>query len=369
MKMNVLKLMAVSVLVSGVAYGEAEMKVEQVKFTYSDVTGVGRDAAYCRRDPSDVIKVGDTCYLWYTRTARDNFLTPLSSYNNSDVWWAASKDDGRTWEEKGCAIKRGESGAFDAFCTFTPNILVWKGKYYLYYTAVADGFKNTGYTESGKTRIGVAVAESPGGPWLKPKDNIMIEPSADHAKFDSYRVDDSCMIVRDGKVWLYYKGRQWENTPGHTKMGVAVADDPLGPFTRVNGGDHVQDSGHEVMVWPYREGVMSLVSSAGPHGNSLFYATDGASFKVVKPGLRGLPAAPGSFRADLSGVVAQRLSVARLGGFASAWTHLNGLLKLGGPPHRTWLCNLVALVPALGRLLARPRKPRLRQRHHESDLG
>ena len=30
------------------------------------------------------------------------------------------------------------------------------------------------------------------------------------------------------------------------------------------------------------------------------------------------------------GVVAQRLSVARVGGFASAWTHLNGLLKLGG---------------------------------------
>ena len=32
------------------------------------------------------------------------------------------------------------------------------------------------------------------------------------------------------------------------------------------------------------------------------------------------------------GVVAQRLSVARLGGFASVWPHLNGLLKFGGPP-------------------------------------
>ena len=34
----------------------------------------------------------------------------------------------------------------------------------------------------------------------------------------------------------------------------------------------------------------------------------------------------------LPGVVAQRLSVARLGGFESAWNHPNGLLNLGWLP-------------------------------------
>jgi len=273
--------------------------VGDVTFSYSNVTGIGLEPGFCRRDPSDVIKVGDTFYVWYTKVPQKAHLYP-SGYNG-DVWYATSTDEGQSWEEKGLAVPRGEDGAFDAFSTFTPNIVVWQRKYYLYYTAVANGFKNTGYVEIGKTKIGVAVADSPDGPWTKPASNIMIEPSPDHARFDSYRTDDSCVVIRDGKVWLYYKGRQWNGTPRETHMGVAVADNPLGPFKKQNDGKFIQDSGHEVMVWPYKQGIMSLASNVGPNGRSLFYAADGISFKVVKPGLRNLPIAPGSYRADLSG--------------------------------------------------------------------
>ena len=267
-------------------------------FTYSDAEGLSREDGVCRRDPSDVIRVDGTYYLWYTKVTLADELFP-SGYNGT-VWYATSTDEGHTWKERAMAVGRGEAG-FDSLGVFTPNILTAEGKYYLYYTAVARGFTNKEYTEINKTAIAVATANSPEGPWTKPADNIVIRPSEDTAKFDSFRVDDSCLIVRGGKYWLYYKGRQWEHTPRETKMGVAIADHPLGPFIKQNGGSHIQDSGHEVMVWPFEGGVLSLVSEHGPNGRTLQFAQDGLDFRVVQRGLENQPNAPGAFRRDLSG--------------------------------------------------------------------
>lgn len=272
---------------------------DTVRFSFQEVSGVGHEKGVCRRDPSDVIRVGDTWYVWYTRVAADAPLYPSGYFGT--IWYATSTDAGRTWIEQGLAVGKGREDAFDAHAVFTPNIFAQDGRFYLYYTAVATGFRNTRYSKMGMTRIGVATASSPAGPWTKPAGNVVIEPSPDHAAFDSYRVDDACLLLRDGRVWLYYKGRQWERTPGETKMGVAAADHPLGPFTKLNQGRFVQDSGHEVLVWPFQRGVRSLASDTGPRGRSLFYAADGLSFRVTHSGLQGLPKAPGSYREDLSG--------------------------------------------------------------------
>ncbi|GAF01938.1 hypothetical protein [Saccharicrinis fermentans] len=43
------------------------VSMDSVRFTYSKVDGIGLDSLYNRRDPSDIIKVGDTYYIWYTR--------------------------------------------------------------------------------------------------------------------------------------------------------------------------------------------------------------------------------------------------------------------------------------------------------------
>ncbi len=284
-------------VLTGFAY--SDVTLPQARFTYEDVVGIGKEDGVCRRDPSDIIKVDDTYYIWYSRVEQGAPIYPSGYY--ATVWYAVSKDEGRTWTEKGEAVGKGPSGSFDSYAVFTPNILPYKGKYYLYYTAVADGFDNKSYSEINKTKIGVAVADSPDGPWAKPKNNIMIQPSMDQTKFDSFRCDDACFIVRDDKIYFYYKGRAWQKTPGQTKMGVAVADDPLGPFTKLNDGKFVQDSGHEVMVWPYAGGVMSLASNTGPNGRSLFWAQDCVNFNVVQRDLKKLPNAPGCFRTDLSG--------------------------------------------------------------------
>jgi len=266
-------------------------------FQYREVQGIGHEAGTCRRDPSDVIQVDGVSYVWYSKVTHEEALYP-SGYR-ATVWYATSEDHGLTWEEQGEAVGVSSEG-FDSHATFTPNILVVQGRYYLAYTAVCKGFTNKGYSDVNRTAIGMAVAESPRGPWRKLPANPILQSSRDPERFDSFRVDDSCFLLREGKVWLYYKGRQWEKTPRETKMGVAVADRPEGLYVKQNQGRAVCDSGHEILVWPVGQGVMSLVSDTGPHGRTLQYALDGLHFRVVGDIPKDFPKAPGAFRPDLT---------------------------------------------------------------------
>ena len=275
----------------------------QADFTYQPVTGIGREEGVCRRDPSDVIQVGDAWYVWYTKVVKRDTRPGRHGYPSGyqgSVFFAVSTDAGRTWAEKGEAVPKGVPGAFDSTATFTPNILVWAGRYWLYYTAVGPGFDNGPYADRNRTSIGLCAADTPGGPWKKVSDGPVFTTSRDPQTFDSYRVDDTCFLVREGRIWMYYKGRQWQRSPGETKMGAAVADRPQGPFRRLNGGRPVQDSGHEVLVWPRGKGVMSLVSNAGPNRMTLQYAADGVAFAVVGRLPKNYPKAPGAFRPDLT---------------------------------------------------------------------
>ena len=266
-----------------------------MRFSTQKVAGIGHEPGVCRRDPSDVIKVGDTYYVWYSKVMRGQRLYP-SGYAAS-VWYATSTDDGQSWAEQGEAVGKGPKGTFDSHGVFTPNILAHGGKYYLYYTAVGSGFNNRGYSEQGKARIAVAVSGSPDGPWTKPENNIVIEPSKDKSRFDSFRCDDSALLVHAGKIWLYYKGRQWGRTPRFTKMGVAVATDPLGPFVKQNDGEPVQPEGHEVVIWTEGDGVVSLVTSAG---RGVYYSRDRLRFKKIASEFTGKLMAPGAYRRDLT---------------------------------------------------------------------
>ena len=278
-----------------------------VRFRFQEVLGIGHEPGVCRRDPSDIIKVDDTWYVWYSKVTMEKPLYP-SGYK-ATVWYATSTDAGHTWTERGEAVGTSKSG-FDSEATFTPNILEANEKYYLAYTAVAKGFTNEAYADIERTAIGMAVADSPAGPWEKLESNPILESVKDPTRFDSFRVDDSCFIVREGAYWLYYKGRQWENTPGNTKMGVAVAKAPEGPYIRQNAGRFIQDSGHEVMVWPYAGGTLSLVSNTGPRGRTLQYAQDGLHFNFVARLPEDYPKAPGAYRPGLAGLHSPEAGIA-----------------------------------------------------------
>jgi len=102
---------------------------ELVTFERRELSGIGAEHKVMRRDPSDVIKVGDLYYVWYSKG-------PISPGYDATVWYATSKD-GVEWVEKGEAVAKGEAGSWEGASVFTPNILAADGKYYLFYTGTS----------------------------------------------------------------------------------------------------------------------------------------------------------------------------------------------------------------------------------------
>jgi beta-xylosidase len=253
-------------------------------FRYQPALGLGDDIT--RRDPSPVIEVDGTYHVWYTRNENVGHGFTGSIYH-------ATSPDSYEWTEREEAILPGRSGAFDESGAFTPSVCIANGQYYLYYTAMPDGFAEYPHTTKGS--IGVAVAESPDGPWKKHEDNPILACSDDPDAFDSLRVDDTCIVAREDGYWMYYKGKTWDAEPGSTKMGLARAEDPLGPWEK-HADNPVIPSGHEVCVWPHGDGIGSLVYRCGPQANTLQYSANGVDFWQAAPARP--PKAAGPYRPD-----------------------------------------------------------------------
>ena len=179
---------------------------------------LGGDFAYqegvIRRGPSAVINVNGTYYTWYTkgegRTAGLHSGDPTKKvfpWDLTEVWYATSKD-GWDWKEQGRAVGRGPQGSFDDRAVFTPEILAHGGKYYLVYQVVQYPYVNRV-----KEHVGMAVAESPDGPWeklpqhiLSPADNGIWLGEEDtrfnvieKGDFDSHKTHDPCLMFYRGK--------------------------------------------------------------------------------------------------------------------------------------------------------------------------
>jgi len=269
---------------------------ESILFSYADVTGIGYDSSYNRRDPSDIIKVNNKYYVWYSR-----MNSPTTSGYWATIWYATSEDEGHTWQEQGMALGLGEAGAFDNHAVFTPNILAYQGKYYLYYTGVKPTPSNLDKEfENNKdndfTAIGVAVADSPDGPFNRISEQPIITVSEEPTAFDSYRVDDACLFVKDNKIRLYYKGRSiidGKEGPKRTKMGLAIADHPAGPYLKHK--STLLDKSHEVQIWSEGDNLLSLASLSESINNS----TDGIHFTPLYTNLKNIPMAPGLYRPHL----------------------------------------------------------------------
>ena len=271
----------------------ASAESEPVEVTYTKLKGLERDPdGFIRRDNSDIIKVGDLYYVWYSKMNQQLEPTP------STIWYATSPD-GFTWTEKGQCVAKGEDGSWDERVVYTPGILVSDEKYYLFYTA--QSLQQTGWEDNRpKTYIGLCTADSPDGPWTKSPNNPILSPSDDQSLFDSYRIDDSCLIKRDGKYWLYYKGRQWLKQPTETKMGVAIAESPEGPYLK-SASNPLAEGGHEILVWPEGKGVAALVGMklGEPVPFKIMYAEDGLKFKdVAQIENDNAPWAPGAYRPE-----------------------------------------------------------------------
>ena len=268
-------------------------------FKYTPLEGLKHEPNVSRRDPTKVIRLGGKYYVWYTcrRTTtapvgveKATETIPATDWDLADIWYATS-DDGYTWTEQGVAVKRPENPiqGFRSICT--PDILLWKGKYYLYFQAYSPMVGRTAYCP-----VMAAVADSPDGPWTLHEEPV-IEPGPE-GSWNNIKINDPCLLVVNDRILMYYKGAPREQGDEYVlrMQGVSFADHPLGPFvpSKLN---PVINSGHETCMWPWKGGVAALVALDGPEKNTIQFAPDGENFEVMSI-IQVPPIAPGPFVPD-----------------------------------------------------------------------
>ncbi len=278
---------------------ESEYPMENELYTtfrYTELKGFdyhGGDGTVSRRDPSKVLFENGKYYVWYTHRHTiappdpKNYTDeiPSTDWDLAEIWYATS-EDGFTWEEQGVAIPRAPKPEVGHRSVSTADILKFKGKYYLYYQSFLE--------PSGKTGdfcpVSMSWADSPDGPWTRSGKSV-VETGAE-GEWDEKLIHDPFPLVHNGKVYLYYKSGFNHRDAG----GLAIAESPEGPFVK-HPRNPVLNSGHEVSLFPFREGVAALVIKAGNEHNTIQYAADWVNFEIASF-VNLMPNAPAGFIPD-----------------------------------------------------------------------
>jgi len=166
---------------------------------------------------------------------------------------SADKAEGPYTFEKVVLPVRGPQ-FWDGMTTHNPTIHRYKGKYILFYIGMTYDFdrptkitkKQYGAAWNTK-RIGVAVADSPLGPWTRP-DKPILQPRP--GMWDGAIISNPAAAINpDGSVLLVYKSApvpypaRYKNRALY--FGVAAAPNYLGPYKRLKNGKRIAIKGAE----------------------------------------------------------------------------------------------------------------------------
>ena len=134
---------------------------------------------------------------------------------------------------------------WDGRSTHNPRIFKYNHKYYLIYMGSTHPFEEPSYEEltldskwcivgRANKRVGLAVADSPYGPWKRLDEPILkTEPNT----FYSYLTSNPSPVVRkDGSVLMIFKGRAHTGNGRYSNMALGIASAPSieGPYTVQN---------------------------------------------------------------------------------------------------------------------------------------
>ncbi|MBQ2876600.1 MAG: hypothetical protein IJE25_06295 [Clostridia bacterium] len=130
-------------------------------------------------------------------------------------------------------IMPGEQGAWDDGMCEMCDILKDNGKYYLYYHA-------TGRGES--YRVGVAVSDNPLGPFVKHGTEPILDLTFGDGN-DRYIACGSIIKESTDKYYLFYSLQRRDDMLNYY-IGLATADNPLGPFKKFDGNPIMKNFGY-----------------------------------------------------------------------------------------------------------------------------
>ncbi|MFM7207249.1 MAG: family 43 glycosylhydrolase [Planctomycetaceae bacterium] len=237
---------------------ERPADLAHVDVATTPITAFAPRAGCDRHDPSNVVRWGDRFWVWYTHNVDDHRQVAIH---------VGSSVDGVRWEDHGLALGGGVPGAWDESGVLAPYVVLHDDAWHLWYTGFHGGDLAT-------RDLGMATAPSPRGPWTRLQANPLLRRSPQPLDWDSGMLGDSTVLHREGRWWLYYKSRRAGETNLQTRIGVATADVPTGPYRRHPGNPLFP--GHAFSAWPHAGGVAAVGGVVSP---ALLWSADGIHFE------------------------------------------------------------------------------------------
>ena len=189
--------------------------------------------------------------------------------NGSEIVHAVADTPESVFEIKETVLAPRGPGFWDATTCHNPSIKFVDGKYFLFFMGNSNGKTNT-------KRIGLAVADSLDGPWTRP-DAPLLEPGETGAWDDHCTTNPAFVKHPNGEYWLYYKSwntHDYETDTGpikgNRKYGLAIANNPEGPYTKYSGNPVIDFSGRgnntqleDAFVWLQKKKFNMLARDMG----------------------------------------------------------------------------------------------------------
>lgn len=135
----------------------------------------------------------------------------------------AISSDGETWtlEPRTPLVAPGKDPSdFDYQSVETPSVVLFKGKYHMYYTGVQKGL-------AGPMAIGHATSED-GIAWTKDPNNPVLRATGKPSDFNGYQVAEPGAVVRGEQIFVYFSGvglRPGGSPPARRVIALAKASD------------------------------------------------------------------------------------------------------------------------------------------------
>lgn len=173
-------------------------------------------------------------HLFYSRWPRK--LGHYAWVTHSEVAHAVADNPLGPYKFVDVALPARGKEYWDGLCTHNPTVVKFGGKYYLYYmgnTGDGKAMPTLNWTHRNNQRIGVAVADSPNGPWTR-TDTPLIAPTPGF--HDALCLANPSVTQRpDGGYLMVYKavGDNGKKPFGGPVVHiVATSDSPTGPFKK-----------------------------------------------------------------------------------------------------------------------------------------
>lgn len=193
---------------------------------------------------------------------------------------------------------------WDGRSTHNPRILRQNGKYYLIYMGSTHPFADPTYEQltlkspwctvaRANKRVGLAVADSPYGPWKRLDEPILkTKPNTFYSFLTS---NPSPIIQEDGSVMMIFKGRHYTNGYLHSAMSLGMAYAPTieGPYRVLNNDCPIfevdgQGEAEDPFLWKDANGYHAIFKDhvakfTGERGGGVMaHSKDGIQWTVDK---------------------------------------------------------------------------------------